>query len=448
VPAQNKLQMRQLDPGWAVHPILWVAIVGDPGTNKSATVGYAIEPIEYVEKSWRAEHRAAQRKEEAARRSDNGAASSEAPPKSADDIFTEPTAPAPYRQKRVTDAIGTLLEENQDGLLFFQDELSGWIGGTDAYRARSGKDRPFWLEAKEGRPFPINRKGSKRIIIPSHAVSVLGGIQPDKMRELAPKLAGDGLLQRFMPILIDRRGNGVDVAPEAGLEDRRDALALALADSERRVLFKFEPEAAGELSAVQDFVACEIERPSTPPMLAQWLEKLPNEFGRVALVFHFIEWQTSQLGQPPGATIPELVSKATAQRSRRYLIEFVFPHARAFYGQVLAQSAADENAKWVAGYILAHGVKMITERDLNRTIQPLKGKERAGNRVAAMYELEMRDWVRPTRWGSDGKPNMWEVNPAVHDGRFLSVAAKAGARRSEMREIVGATGGAERRMAA
>jgi hypothetical protein len=65
-----------------------------------------------------------------------------------------------------------------------------------------------------------------------------------------------------------------------------------------------------------------------------------------------------------------------------------------------------------------------------------------------MYELEMRDWVRPTRWGNDGKPNMWEVNPAVHDGRFRSVAAKAGARRSEMREMVGPAGGAERRFAA
>jgi hypothetical protein len=341
-----------------------------------------------------------------------------------------------------------LLEENQDGLLFFQDELSGWIGGMDAYRARAGKDRPFWLEAKEGRQFRINRKGSKAILIPSLAVSVLGGIQPDKMRELAPKLAGDGLLQRFMPILIDRRGNGLDVAPEAGLEGKRDALALALTKGEQRGLFKFEPEAAEELSEVQDFVAREIKRPNTPPMLAQWLEKLPNEFGRVALVFHFIEWHTSQIGQAPGATISELVSKATAQRARRYLTDFVFPHAQAFYGQVLGHSAADENAKWVAGYILAHEAKTITERDLNRTIQPLKGKEHAGNRMAAMYELEMRDWVRPTRWGGDGKPNMREVNPAVHDGRFRSIAAKARARRLEMRGMVDPAVGAERRNAA
>jgi hypothetical protein len=53
VPAPNKLQMRQNDTGWTLHPVLWVAIVGDPGTNKSATVGYAIEPVEHVEKSWR-----------------------------------------------------------------------------------------------------------------------------------------------------------------------------------------------------------------------------------------------------------------------------------------------------------------------------------------------------------------------------------------------------------
>jgi hypothetical protein len=50
VPAQNKLQMRQFDPGWTVRPVLWMAVIGEPGTNKSATLGYAMEAVAQVEK--------------------------------------------------------------------------------------------------------------------------------------------------------------------------------------------------------------------------------------------------------------------------------------------------------------------------------------------------------------------------------------------------------------
>jgi hypothetical protein len=353
--------------------------------------------------------------------------------------------PVSFRQKIVNDttieALGHILAEQPSGVICYVDELAGLIGSMDAYRAKAGKDRSFWLEAKEGKPRNINRAtGTRRIFVPNNAVSVLGGIQPSKIRDLAANLSGDGLLQRFAPILIDRRGSGVDDYPDEQAEEQLHSLAIAIADrSEKTKLFKFEPAADAELHALEAFKTQEIERPNTAPAMRQWLDKLPNEFGRVALVFHQIEWHASQMGQPE-EVIPALVSEETARRARRFLMEFVFPHARTFYDRVVGQSIADEHARWVSGYILSRGIRVIEARDIYRHYTPLKNPERRGEIVAVMYGLEMQDWVRPIGVGRHGEPNKWAVNPAVHDGRFAKRAAAERARRSEIRAMTAQEG--------
>jgi Protein of unknown function (DUF3987) len=56
IAATNTLQMRQKDPHWTVKPILWTAIIGDSGTNKSATLDAAMRPVEALEALWRKEY--------------------------------------------------------------------------------------------------------------------------------------------------------------------------------------------------------------------------------------------------------------------------------------------------------------------------------------------------------------------------------------------------------
>jgi hypothetical protein len=88
-------------------------------------------------------------------------------------------------------------------------------------------------------------------------------------------------------------------------------------------------------------------------------------------VCHFIEHHTPKSGKAEEPT-PDLISKETARRARRFLMEFVFPHAQAFYGRVLGQSAMDEHATWVGGYILARERETVTERELYRAYGPFK----------------------------------------------------------------------------
>ena len=166
---------------------------------------------------------------------------------------------------------------------------------------------------------------------------------------------------------------------------------------------KLEPAADVEFRALQRFAAEQRDRPDIPTSLREWCDKLPNEFGRVCLAFHFIEWYSQGLNQPLGAPPDQLVSVNTAARARRFLIEFAYPHAVAFHDEVLVQSPAERDATKIAGYILSRGLESISERDIYQNIKSLKGAstENVGAIQDAMRALELAGWARPdgTRGG-------------------------------------------------
>jgi hypothetical protein len=442
VPAGNRLQMRQLDTEWTVKPILWTAIIGPPGSNKSATINAAMGPVQKLQSAWRKSFAADEhkRKLDETRRA-TAEKANKARPETTDEVFEgEAEAGKPrFRQKiyndATTEALAVALCENPDGLLYHADELAGWLAGMDAYRTKGGKDRAFWLQAKEGGDFTVNRKLSERICVENCAISVLGGIQPDKIRALKLGMSDDGLLQRFTPINIHRSGNGADIAPDTVTGERLANAAAAIADADNGTLFRFSPEADAELHAVEAFKAKEIARPDASPTLRQWLDKMPNEFGRLSLVFHFIE----HYGAPGagGDTIPaSVIGRGTAERARRYLTEFVYSHALTFYLKDLGASTMDEHALWIAGYVLARGLPAISSRDIYRAYPALKAPEKRSLIVATMRVLEMHDWVKPVHIDRHGAEDRWTVNPAVHDGRFADIAATERNRRDGIQEQI------------
>jgi hypothetical protein len=441
VPAGNRLQMRQLDTEWTVKPILWTAIIGPPGSNKSATINAAMGPVQKLQGAWRKSFAADEHKRKAdeTRRATVEKAS-KAKPENTDQVFEgEPEAAKPrFRQKiyndATTEALAVALCENPEGLLYHADELAGWLAGMDAYRTKGGKDRAFWLQAKEGGDFTVNRKLSERICVENCAISVLGGIQPDKIRALKLGMSDDGLLQRFTPIVIHRSGNGADIAPDTATGERLATAANSIADAANGRLFRYSPEADAELHAVEAFKAKEIARPDASPTLRQWLDKMPNEFGRLSLVFHFIEHHGD--AGASGDTLPAIIGRGTAERARRYLTEFVYSHALTFYLKDLGASTMDEHALWIAGFALARGLPAISSRDIYRVYPALKSPEKRSLIVATMRVLEMHDWVKPAHVDRHGVEDRWTVNPAVHDGRFSEIAAAERSRRDDVQERI------------
>lgn len=98
--------------------------------------------------------------------------------------------------------LGLLLSTHSKGLLFYRDELSGWFGSFDRYSGQDA-DRAFWIESYGGRSYVIDRiKHLKPIRISHLLVSIMGGVQPDKLASFI-KGADDGFTSRFLWAFAD-----------------------------------------------------------------------------------------------------------------------------------------------------------------------------------------------------------------------------------------------------
>jgi hypothetical protein len=366
------------------------------------------------------------------------------------------------RRKIIRDATvegaALLLSKNPDGLFYSCDELNSFLGRIDSYKNRSGADRPFWLEAKEGRPYSQDRKTSDPIVVEHNAVSILGGIQLDKIKEQAQDMATDGLMQRFLPIYLKQWGAGEDDYPDEELDKTLAELAIVISKAKPR-RFKFTPEADSELHRIQDF-AQEQRKRFDGSKFPEWLGKLPNEFARLALTFHYIQWAAlpgaassasgfeavNVDGKPRnsdevwagerGASPPEMISLETAVMARRFLIEFVFPHASEFYRSMLDQSPSEGHATWIGEYILSRGLRTISRGEIQKNYKALKDPSKAGLLSYGMAFLETHSWVRAVWTKKDGTPTTWEVNPEVHDGRFKEIADRERSRRETERSRI------------
>ena len=428
--AQNQLQMRQRDPGWKVRCILWCGLIAPPASKKSPLLNSVKVPLQRVEQELAKRYAAGMAAKEAREAFAKGQANKL---RSADDLFAEPKQQRKMVMVASTEKLAELAAENPWGLLCVRDELSGLIAEMDAYTARTGKDRAFFLEAKEGNPWVVDRKTSGSSYADICAVSLIGGIQNRKIAELARKmdLASDGFLQRFMPIyLVSERGR-TDIAADADLDRVTEAIGpkIAFAPPSEEP-FRFAPEADAELQAVEDFAETEAGQPDAPGALQEWVGKLPGEFGRIALAFHVITWAEAGDSDRP----PPLISQATAHRARRFILEFVYGHARCFY-RALAGARTSEDARSIAALLLVRwaGETEIGVRDLQRHGPSRLRKASNLPRVqAAMHELDMLGWVKPANGQPLGAmPARWLINPAVHDGRFADRAETERGRRAK-----------------
>lgn len=450
VPAGNQLQMRQHDTDWTVKPILWTAIIGEPGSKKTAIWEQATKAVQSIESNWAKKYAVERldfdrlnenkkRKTKSAKAAVTETDTFVLPPSDLSedwpDVACEPVRRRKVVQDATTEKLAEILSQNSDGLLFTSDELSGLFGGMDAYRTKGGKDRPFWLQAKEGGVSIIDRMSRDTQRVENTAISVLGGIQPSLLKKLSDDLARDGMLQRFMPIIAKKIGNGEDLVPDRAGTDAVEQITVALVNAEQSGLFKFSPEADSELQRMYAFQEMALAQPGATPTLRQWIDKTAGEFGRLSLVFHFIEWFASAVGLA-GDNPPPLVSLATARRARRFLTEFVYAHALVFHQSVLGRSQHEGHTTWIAGFILAQGLSVVTLRDIYKNYAPFKPSETRAALAAVMQGLEADDWLSPCfERQKDGRPTRWHVNPAAHVAFAARAVAERGARASVLASI-------------
>lgn len=420
IPDSVRLQVKRHNTGWFEAARLWVALVGPPSSKKSPIMTAAARPLRKIDAD-QARDYADQRavydklpKEEKLKTN---------PPKQVRSILQDTTI----------EAAQDVAKDSPDGLLCYQDELSGWFGSMDKYSAGRGsaKDRSFWLEAFNGSTYSVQRVGRGLVYIDNLSISLIGGIQPEPIRQIADEAVDDGLLQRLLPIMVSPAKAGRDEAASPVVAEYTALIRHLHCLGNATLRFDDGAQAYRQELELKHLKLQSLE--FVHRKLGAHIGKYDGIFARLCVIWHCTE---NMVGF---GDIPAVISEAAARRVGAFLHGFLLPHAMAFYTTVLGLSNDHDCVTAVAGYILSHGLTKITNRDLKRGDRVMRRlSPEAG--LAVFEQLEAFGWLERTS-RLRGAPTHWLVNPAVHQ-KFAERAKVEAARRAEVRQtIADAVGG-------
>jgi hypothetical protein len=120
---------------------------------------------------------------------------------------------------------------------------------------------------------------------------------------------------------------------------------------------------------------------------------------------------------------------------------FLLPHSLAFYANVLGLSDDHDRLTAVAGYILAHKLERITNRDIQRGDRTMRKLDRQDT-DSVFNQLDALGWLNRIPGARRTDPPRWQVNPEVHR-RFAERAAQEEERRRRERAMIAALCGRE-----
>ena len=445
------VQPRIHDNIWTENAVLWGALVGDPSIMKTPVLAAATKPIDALDAQARAEHAVAMRKWKA------DAAAAKAAGNQPGAVPPQPKLERYMVEGTTIEAFSEVLRDDDDAkqiaparkVLVRQDEMSGWVGDMDRYKAggKGGGDRAAYLRLFNGGRYVIDRVGRGTFAIPNWSACVLGGIQPEPIQRIARGADDDGLLQRFLYCVPAGQADGEDRCPDQAALSRYAALfpALSVLHPSRLDAFhpggKFRPvvfhrDAHAERKAIDALVKAQAAMPDTSQRLKASLGKWSGIYARIALTFHLIEIADANARgvQPPVSVV---ISHDTARRAAAYMRDILLPHLlRA--DALLYLTRQTGHSRWIAGFILAHegarDTKRITSRDITRAYGALKAPEHRRELAEVMETLEMMGWVRAEPQANGAKhPAAWQVNPKLHQ-TFAAQAAAERERRQRAKD--------------
>lgn len=392
----------QVGDAWDERPILWVAVVGDPSTMKSPVVAKTIKPLLKIDNNqdalWRSQ-KAAYDQQKAAGSPNPGPY----PAKPARCIIQDATP----------EKVAEILARAPSGALMVHDELAGWLGSFDRYGS-GGSSRAFFLSAFNGGPHLKDRIGqgirdeNAEIRIENLALSILGGIQPDRLAGLRD-LTSDGLLQRFLVVLMARAKRGDQKHPVAAEEARYGRLiqSVHLAPATK---YCFAPDAESVLEGVLDRLY-ELEQvQGFPAALIGAIGKFKGLYARLALVLQ-VAAEHSALLQASPASPRGLISMQTAVHAQQLLFEFLLPHTFGLYDVVANGGQDRDTIRAIGDFILAGDKDRLRPSDFTTGVRRLRSQP--ANKITEWASRFCAlGWLRPED-DNASNPKAWLVEPGL-----------------------------------
>ena len=187
----------KIKDGWSECAILYVAIVGKAGTNKSHPLSFAMKPL--------LDHDANEsRKFKELFKTYQDTISLSKKEREERGIFE--TSDQPIQKKFIVsditqESLSYIHEQNKRGICLYVDELKSWINNFNRYA--KGSEEQFWLSVFSGKPIIIDRRGfTNSVSIKRSFIGVIGSIQHGLLKDLAKGDRSDsGFLDRILFVI-------------------------------------------------------------------------------------------------------------------------------------------------------------------------------------------------------------------------------------------------------
>ena len=183
--------------GWQEYAILFVALVGKPGANKSHPLSFAMQPLFDYDGEQAA-------KFDEAMKSYNAAMELPLKERIANGYDANPVEPIRSRftmQDVTPEAVHRILSQNRRGLCLVSDELAGWFKNFNRYN--NGSESEFWMSVFNHKVAMSDRKSSQSgVFIRNPFLCVIGTIQPKILGELAAgNRNANGFMERILYVM-------------------------------------------------------------------------------------------------------------------------------------------------------------------------------------------------------------------------------------------------------
>jgi len=433
VDARTRLELIK---DFKVPPILWLMTIGDPADKKTPGSAPMLAPLRDIEKedgpryardllAWEGKEAmyAASKKAflDYCSTAEALMDSSQAP-----QVLELPPTPVPLRltvDDITSQKLVRIVADRPRGVLCALDEMNSWVRKlTDK---NSAEDRSAWVKSYESAPYQMDRVGAGSIYADNMAVSIYGNIQPRVFKEKLSSLSEDGLIQRFIPCVLDGRHTKKPVEiPDFMLNKGQWEQTLRVCYAMPVSQYTLSPGAKRVFNEFQNWY----ENQRTDERLLQSdvtfmtaFGKIEGLCGRIMLVFHLIE-----------APFSPTVSESLAARVVEIIKSYVVPVYRYALSELSEESTFDG---WMRDYLIQHSdLETLTLMDIKRSarrhVEHLGVWQQDQKVYGAMWVFESAGWVARMDDMSKEKTHHaeWAINPLLQrqfkDYRLKVIDAK------------------------
>lgn len=317
------IQPKANDTGWTVVPNLWGGIIAPPGFMKSPVIQAVTRPLNRIQTEWRLDHeqalveyklenekselrRAGWREKYKKSYKDGGEG-----PERPNDVSEEPKLRRLIVNDATPEALHVVMNENPAGVFVIRDELTGWWSTLDR-QGREG-ERAFSLQAWNGDTgHTIDRIGRGTIHVEACCMSMLGGIQPARLRgymvdAIEDGPGNDGLVQRFQVLVwpdTELEWEYIDRPPNSDVEDQAERVfrKLVALDPNDPLRLRFAPQAQELFAEWQSELEHKVRGEELHPPLVSHLSKYRKLMPALSLLCELADQAASSQARQYGRT--------------------------------------------------------------------------------------------------------------------------------------------------